>query len=113
MSFANLLVQNGPFAFEHAMAHRYWMMALPLNQYSVVPYELDPMQNDPMWALNHQQAHTDSIATPPPLGPFGEPYPQNLIDTKFGLWWTFANHQSHLIGNDNMLASQWPLTPAW
>jgi hypothetical protein len=119
MAYCSLLTDNSTFAFDHAMAHRGMMMAMvDLYQYSAVPYMFDPEQPNAMWRLYHQSAHDDAIAYPPPLGPFGIPYPQNFIDIRQDQrdkrgWWIFANHMSHITANSNILSAQWLLTPAW
>lgn len=77
MSQATLLVfpdnerWKNVFSFDHAMAHRYIMSMMgPLNQWSAMPYFIDPMHydDDPSgpWHFAHQQAHDDFNSYLPP-----------------------------------------------
>jgi hypothetical protein len=130
MSLATLMVYPRPdsgdawrnvFSFDHAFAHRELMMFMgPLNQWSTMPYFVDPADYNPLpagrWPLYHQQAHNDFNGFLPAYGAQLEPafeamggIPQNqiLIDTDFSrhesqTWWTFANHQEHLIAADSV-----------
>lgn len=108
------------FTFDHAMAHRAVFAAMgPLDQWSVLPYFIDPTAYDARpgtnWHLNHQTAHNDFIEYLPP-NPFvpahhtGIQIAQNLLDTEFNredslLWWTFDNHQHHFLA----MAAIYPL----
>lgn len=93
------------FAFEHAMAHRTFLGAIaPLHRFSVIPYFIDPQQNDvPKWKLNHQQAHLDAMPNLPDYWQaetFGLLFMHNLLDYDLDdpeqrAWWTFANNQEH------------------
>jgi len=98
------------FAFEHAMAHRNNMAVMgPLDQWSVMPYWIDPTiyESRPAtkWHLNHQQAHDDFNRNLPAYPTAAEPgitASQNLIDSDFArresrTWWTFVNHNQHQI----------------
>lgn len=130
MSVASLLVyKNSPtFAFEHAMAHRNMLGGMaPLDQFSVLPYLLDPMQkpNEPVtkWHLNHQQAHNDAMVTL--LSPYyglveltGINSHQILIDTPLAeegpqRWWTFNNQQEHLLAQASILLATELTYPSW
>jgi hypothetical protein len=124
MSFVTLLVQNPgfepAFTFDHAMNHRAYLGQMsPLDQYTVVPYFIDPPQDQGIsasqWHLNHQQSHNDALHAIPNNWNFYATLPlpdpdiglfigQNLRDTSFDnqgqkLWWTFANHMEHYIAN--------------
>ena len=92
------------FAFEHAMAHRTFLGAIaPLDRFSVIPYFIDPQQNEPRWRLNHQQAHIDALPHLPAWygwDTFGVSFMHNLLDYDLDdeeqrTWWTFANQQEH------------------
>jgi hypothetical protein len=112
------------FAFEHAMAHRNYLGQMaPLTRFSVIPYLLDPMIDNPSiaasnWHLNHQQAHNDALTSIPSyyVNPrTGEAWPEG--ETEVGLfigtdlrdtdlnnegqrkWWLFLNHQEHYVAN--------------
>lgn len=116
------------FTFDHAMAHRALMAVMgPLHQWSVMPYFIDPASFDARpadkWSLNHQQAHNDFNAylpayTDQTLAAWtnnpGIPTSQILIDSRMKdegsrQWWTFINHQEHLIATNVILPLQ--LTP--
>jgi hypothetical protein len=113
--------------FDHAMAHRQLFMVMgPLNQWSAIPYFIDPTDYAPLpagrWPMYHQQSHNDLNSFLPAYGAQLEPafeamggIPQNqiLIDTDFDRetstsWWTFANHTEHLIAADAV--TPYPLT---
>ena len=127
MSAATLLampddpVGLATFAFEHAMSHRTYLGAMaPLTRFSVLPYFIHPMQNDPSWRLDHQQAQNDFTSTmptwgnPPPVPPapgtlsVAVPLAHNLLDLPNlddpgqRSWWTFVNHQEHYIASANL-----------
>ena len=99
------------------MAHRTLMGALaPLDQFSVVPYSLDPMRNIDVpgsdWHLDHQQAHNDfttALAIKPP---------QILLDSNLAQqddqpWWTFANHLEHYEGQSAVQLATVLTFPSW
>jgi hypothetical protein len=137
MSEATLLVMGddqvalSTFAFEHAMSHRIYLGAMwPLTRFSILPYFIDPQQNNPAYRLDHQYAQNDFTTTMPtwgasPPGPIppapgtlsvAVPLGQDLLDQHFDdpgqrVWWTFANHQEHYVASANLPAL---LTlPAW
>jgi hypothetical protein len=116
-------------SFEHAMAHRSLMAVMgPLTQWSIMPYWVDPQNFQAgaadKWNLNHQQAHDDynsflpAYSTAPSAG---IPQAQILVDHNFQnqdntSWWTFANHQQHLIAGSAihpLPAAATPATPWW
>jgi hypothetical protein len=131
MSLATLLVapdegnySQETYSFEHAIAHRTLFGAMAtdgLSRFSVLPYKLDPhylLQGG--WKIDHGQAHSDFAEVLPGAYLWGfEVAPpetltistgQNFIDPDLSSleqlnWWTFANHQEHLIA-----ASVVPLT---
>lgn len=103
--------ERNAYSFEHAMAHRTLLGAMPnIAKLSVLPYLLDPMEfGDPKYLLNHQQAHNDATANLPSLPYAAQPSApanplalneltnKNLYDTTGNIaWWTFANLQEHL-----------------
>lgn len=116
MPLATLINPDDPiFDFEHMMAHRnYFAIMAPLNRFSILPYLLDPSRGTDIragpWHLNHQQSHNDFNGSLPPywtaqsIG-FGIPANQILVDSSLAeaesrTWWTFNNHQQHLIANN-------------
>lgn len=128
MTLATLLViPDDPagrnlYAFDHAMAHRQLMAAMgPLYQWAIMPYFIDPFLFDSRpaqnWPLNHQQAHDDFTKMLPAYGAAlteGIPTAQILVDSTLQdagsrAWFTFGNHQEHLIANNAILPL--PLTP--
>jgi hypothetical protein len=79
------------FVFEHLMAHR----ALGRVSVSLL---LDPMQNEEVpaskWHLDHQTAHNQvrgAINSDQILRD------SNLLDEEARIWWTFINHQEHML----------------
>lgn len=78
-----------------------------LTGFSAVPYgPLDPQSNASLWHLDHGQAHTDAQISLPDY--FGYPTEglinpaSNMVDFNLDVpgqrtWWTFANHQEHLV----------------
>jgi hypothetical protein len=128
MSIASLLVvptderTRSAFQFEHAMAHRQNMQVMgPLDQWSAIPYFIDPTiwDADPgtNWHLNHQQAHHDFISYLPAYfdqtqtawkaNP-GIPTNQHMLDPvmnepKSRSWWTHQNHTEHATANAAIL----------
>lgn len=122
MALSTLLTFPDPasypvWAFDHMMAHRTAMGLLaPLDQYSVLPYILDPLQNIDTaasgWHLDHQQAHDDFTAA------IHLTNPQILLDTNLqqpdGVpFWTFANQLEHYEAQ-NAVQSATDLTfPSW
>jgi hypothetical protein len=116
------------FSFEHAMAHRALLQVMgPLDQWTVLPYFIDPADfqaNGAVnWNLNHRQAHDDFINYLPAhstsLTP-GFPNNQNLLDPNLAdrrtwPWWTFINHQEHYNANAAIFPLQLsgnPIPPA-
>jgi hypothetical protein len=107
------------------MAHRtlYAVMG-PLDQFSVLPYLIDPPQHTDVraskWHLNHQQAHDDFILAVPAgyeNPAIGIPTSQILVDSDLSnpesrTWWTFANHQEHYIAEGTVLPLPNPTTQA-
>lgn len=101
------------FAFEHMMAHRelFGTMAavLPATTFSVLPYLLDPTVNTGKWHLNHGTAHHDFIGVLPSYFgvmetglPTGQPLRDvNLDNREQRTWWTFTNHQEHVMASYN------------
>ena len=116
-------VQNHTFSFEHAMSHRRLLANLsPLGRFSVIPYHVDPGRNNTHWHLDHGQSHDDfQMNLPGWYGPgtFDILNPAyNIIDTDLmsesqRKWWTFQNHQEHLVAeNINSLTEVW-IFPFW
>jgi hypothetical protein len=113
MSNAALLNMDDPWwPFNHAMAHREWLGVMaPLTRFSLVPYFIEPMiasvEAAGPWALRHQQAHNDAMASLP--SSFGATtvglfIGGNLIDTNLGdqgqqKWLEFQNEQEHYVAN--------------
>jgi hypothetical protein len=117
------------FEFDHLMAHRTNLGAMsPLTRFSLVPYQLDPATNKPMWHLIHGQAHVDFTDTLPywyylvnpaywPNEGVGIPSRQPLVDTDLEndekrTWWTFVNHQEHLAAQNSASFVEW-VFPFW
>lgn len=120
MSLATLLTvptdqySKSAFAFEHRMAHRALSLTMgPMSQFSVAPYFFDPQTNSGGWLQNHQQAHNDfRVNLPVRWGwwgtltqAYGVDSSQNLQDVDMNdpgqrRWWTWVNHQDHLIAAD-------------
>jgi hypothetical protein len=122
MSIATLLnIPDHPagrnaFSFEHAMAHREYMAVMgPLDQWTLMPYFIDPAQYQSRpatkWPLNHQQAHNDFTTYLPADASAlvaGIPSSQILLESDLNqpdsrTWWTFVNHQEHLTANEAIL----------
>lgn len=79
------------FVFEHDQAHR-------RQHPRTISWLLDPMRAvsrpSSKWHLDHQQAHNQMAAKPPPVPA------QILLDSSLPLqkaWWEFANHHEHYI----------------
>lgn len=102
MAIVSLLVLPSPgrlrdrvaFTFEHDQAHR------RQNKNRVVPYVLDPMQNEGLpgtkWHLDHQLAHRAMVsAGPPDFGAILQD--SNLLSPRQTRWWEFLNHQEHFL----------------
>jgi hypothetical protein len=99
--YLNLEDENArhAFAHEHLMAHRALRAKLsPAKRAAALPLVLDPMQDENMpasnWHLNHQTAHNQvrgSINSDQILRD------SNLFDEEARLWWTFINHQEHML----------------
>lgn len=109
--------------FEHAMAHRelfgamaiappepvqgeFFVGAAGLNRFTVLPYFIDPQRNIPPWHFDHGQAHQDyqnalpiafGIESLGALDPTIDYIDTNLAGEGQLIWWTFANHQAHLV----------------
>lgn len=82
------------FVFEHDQAHRRQRR----QQKLVTTYLFDPMRNvnrpGSKWHLDHQLAHNQIAAGPPPLTI------QVLRDSilpRGKTWWEFTNHHEHYI----------------
>lgn len=116
------------FSFEHAMAHREVMAVMaPLNQWSAMPYFIDPAdwKASPAdsWNLDHQQAHNDyasylpaySVALTPGFTFQHILVDSNLADPASLTWWTFLNHQDHFLANNIVLPLPFalPTVPWW
>lgn len=125
------------FSFDHAFAHRVTFGAMATEQYglsrfSVLPYKLDPnylVQGG--WKLDHGQAHHDFVATLPgaiiwwfglviqlPTQYLSINSGQNYIDPDLTRreqmqWWTFANHQDHLIAQSVVPSQAQLIFPFW
>jgi hypothetical protein len=121
------------FSFEHAMAHRNLFGAMAtegtgLSGYTVLPYKLDPdylLKGG--WKLDHGQAHADFQETLPTwysLWGLAPPETltistgQNFVDPNLANkeslnWWTFANHQEHLIAQSVVPLTLDQLFPFW
>jgi len=102
------------FSWDHAMAHRLLMAVMgPLDQWSIMPYFIDPTNFSAgpavVWNQAHQQAHDDftsylpayyTAPAPPGPPPLGFRTRQPLMDTNFRedqpAWWTFANLMEHM-----------------
>jgi hypothetical protein len=118
MPAAVLLNKSDPlFAFEHMMQHREMMAVMaPLDRFSRLPYLLDPAYQIDVragpWNLDHQQAHNDFLSVVPQGAQSRTVADANLKNTESAIWWTFENHQQHLIANEAI--SQLSRTfPAW
>jgi hypothetical protein len=76
-----------------------------LTRFSAIPYLIDPQLNIGIWHLDHGQAHDDfTLALPGGFGFTGGIINPTIdfVDMNFDnpdqlTWWTFANHQQHLI----------------
>jgi hypothetical protein len=118
MPAAVLLNNNDPlFVFEHMMQHRAMMAVMPpLHRFSRLPYLLDPSYKIDIragpWNSDHQQAHDDFASVVPHTGQNQKMADANLKSEESASWWTFVNHQQHLMANDAI--SQLKKTfPAW
>jgi hypothetical protein len=131
MSLATLLVipdtdaGRNAFTFDHAMNHRNLLTVMgPLDQWSVLPYFIDPTSYDALpgtnWHLNHNQAHSDFITflpANPDVLEAGMTINQNLLDEDFRQegnrqWWTFNNHQEHLIPSNTIVTLDLTVPPS-
>lgn len=125
MALCNLL-RMGPtsgeragFAHDHRVSHRTYALGMsPLSRFAVMPYLIDPQQENGKYYLNHQQSHWDFnsalqsfptyyFQTAPTPMPMGLPSNQNLIDTDLTnqdkvTWWTWVNHNEHYAAQVSM-----------
>lgn len=86
------------FTFEHDQAHRRQNRRQNKKQHATTTYLFDPMRRVNLpgskWHLDHQLAHNQMAAGPPPLTV------QILRDSNLPpqrTWWEFANHHEHYI----------------
>ena len=110
----SLLTMNDPlFWFDHEMAHRLPLGAMaPLDQFSPLPYLLDPFNEGGWWRLIHSTAQNAFIENLPSWP--GSRDQEGWANNGIGLathqplfapdvekpgqreWWTLANFREHL-----------------
>ena len=98
--------------FDHQQDHRIWVSvwAGERQGYCQLPYVLEHVTDTPDWRMRHDQAHLDTVYSPPkPVGPFAPPLGQNIRDSgpsnpQQRAYWSFMNHTEHQAVAQNMAA---------
>lgn len=85
------------FDFEHDMHHRALAEKTATNSYVFdPPYDTHIPASG--WHYNHQQMHNNFTAALP-FSRNQNLKENNLVNDRNRTWWTFINHQDHLIAN--------------
>jgi hypothetical protein len=103
MGNVNLLflpIEEGParhaFVWDHLQAHRDLLAQRKTS--GPLTLLLDPMQNEDLpaskWHVDHQEAHNNVRAG---INSDQILRDSNLSDEEQRLWWTFINHQEHML----------------